>query len=227
MFRPAPILTALVLVLVAGLAHGLVTARWHQSEDLTQALARVPQVPLTIGNWHGRNLEADPEPFAQARAEAYWVRRYEDTNSKAVVTVILMCGRAGPLSVHTPDVCYRGAGFEMRGSADRVDVPLAGAAAAQFWTARFGKDRPGAGNNLRLFWSWSAEGTWLAPSAPRLTFAGRSALFKLYVIREIGSEEEPAASDPARRFLAELLPALERSLFRASTEPGAPGKPGA
>jgi hypothetical protein len=211
MFRPAPILTALGLVLLSGLAHGLVTARWHRSAQLEEALARLPLVPQTIGAWRGHDLEADPGPFAQARADAYWVRRYEDSASRAAVTVILMCGRSGPLAVHTPDVCYRGAGYEMRGSAERMEVPLKDRAPAQFWTARFGKDWPR--NHLRLFWSWSADGTWQAPSAPRLTYAGRPFLYKLYVIRELRSENEPPAHDPAQRFLTDLLPALDRTLF--------------
>jgi hypothetical protein len=214
MFRPAPVLTALALVAASGLAHGLVTGRWHNARDLEVALARVPLVPRDIGAWHGRDLDADPEAFTQAHADAYWVRRYEDRSTGSAVTVILMCGPAGPLAVHTPDVCYRGAGYEAAGPVTAVEVPLPGGSAAHLWTARFAKDQPSAAGQLRLFWTWSADGTWSAPSWPRLAFAGRPALYKLYVIQEQPPGGEPAAGGPALGFLPRLLPALSQSLFR-------------
>jgi hypothetical protein len=213
MFRLPAVVTAFALVAVAGLAHGLVTSRWQRSTALDAALARVSRVPLTVGDWHGRDLEADPEPFAQARAEAYWVRRYENAAKGQAVTVILMCGRSGPLAVHTPDVCYRGAGYEMAGPAVSIPVPVAGAAEpGRLWTGRFEKEQPGAVGQLRLFWTWSADGTWQAPTSPRLTFAGRPALYKLYVLRETATEE-PLAGDPTLAFLEQLLPALNQALF--------------
>jgi hypothetical protein len=217
MFRPAPVLTALALLAASGLAHGLVTSRWQRSEALDAALARVPLVPREVGGWHAYDLESDPEVFAQARADAYWVRRYEDPSRQASVTVILMCGRSGPLAVHTPDVCYRGTGYDMVGSAEQVEVPLPGAGAARLWTARFRKEQPTGGAELRLFWGWSADGAWLAPSAPRLTFAGRPALYKLYVIDEVPPGGGRAGGDQAVGFLPRLLPALSRALFEGAS----------
>jgi hypothetical protein len=212
MFRLPPVLTALALVAVSGLAHGLVTARWQQLEALQSALARVPQVPLTIGGWKGHDIPADPEPFVQARAEAYWVRRYENAATGQAVTVILMCGRAGPLAVHTPDVCYRGAGYEMTGPAVAIEVAVANAAPGRLWTGHFEKDQPGTGAPLQLYWAWSADGVWQAPTSPRLTFAGQPALYKLYVIHDTSPDEAPT-DKAARPFLEQLLPALNQALF--------------
>jgi hypothetical protein len=212
MFRPAHVLTAVALLAVSGLAHGLWTGRWQRSDALDVALARVGHVPLTVGSWKGHDLEVDPAPFRQARAEAYWTRRYEDSKGRAV-TVILMCGRSGPLAVHTPDVCYRGAGYEMAGDPESVDVSAGPGGPAHFWTARFQKEEPGAAGQLRLLWSWSTGGgPWLAPERPRLTFAGQPALYKLYVIRDLTTPDEPLAGDPALDLLRDLLPALDRAL---------------
>jgi hypothetical protein len=212
MFRIFPVLTALALVSASGLVYGLWTARWQKSDELVQALARVPEVPHTLAGWKGHDLDVDTEAFHQARAEAYWMRRYEK-NGEAI-SVILMCGRAGPLAVHTPDVCYRGAGYEMVGRVEPLTVDVPGGASAAFWTARFQKERPGETGQLRLLWSWSHDGTWQAPTWPRLTFAGAPFLYKLYVIRETTSADEPRPGDPTLALLGELLPALDRTLFR-------------
>jgi hypothetical protein len=213
MFRPAQVVIALALLALSGLAHGLVTSRWHKSEALEMALARVPDVPLTLGPWEGHDLETDPEVFAQARAEAYWMRNYQKGAAGPGVTAILMCGRAGPLAVHTPDVCYRGAGYEMAGPETRIEVPVAGAGEpAQLWTAVFRKEQPTGFGQLRLFWTWSAEGSWQAPGSPRLAFAGQPALYKLYVVREM-TADEPLAGDPGLEFVGRLLPELNRVLF--------------
>ena len=36
-------------------------------------------------------------------------------------TALILCGRPGPVSIHTPDVCYRGLGYEPTGSPSRWD----------------------------------------------------------------------------------------------------------
>jgi hypothetical protein len=215
MFRPSHVLTAFALLALSGLAHGLWTGRWQPSDARDEALARVGRVPLTAGNWKGHDLEVDPAPFRQARAEAYWTRRYEDSKGRAV-TVILMCGRSGPLAVHTPDVCYRGAGYEMAADPEPVEVRSGSGGPAHFWMARFQKEGPGAEGQLRLFWSWSTGGgPWLAADRPRLAFAGQPDLYKLYVISDLTTPDGPLAGDPALDLLRDLLPSLDRALAPA------------
>jgi hypothetical protein len=216
MFRTVPVLIASVLVAVSGLAHGLWTARWQQSDELATALTRLPHVPRAVGDWRGRDLEVDEALFRQARAEGYWARRYEKPGGDDAFSVILMCGRAGPMAVHTPDVCYRGAGYELAGPAERLTVDVPGAEPAQLWTARFRKESPTDGGELRLYWGWTADGAWEAPDWPRWTFGGRPLLFKLYIIRETTDSATSAPDDTARTFLGRLLPALNRALLTPS-----------
>jgi hypothetical protein len=128
------------------------------------------------------------------------------------VSVLLACGRAGPLSVHTPETCYAGSGFEAAGDSVRDPVRAGkGPGTAEFWKAKFSK--PGAGQHLRVFWSWHARGGWRAADSPRLSFAGLPALHKLYVTCELltsdGKQEDAACAE----FLALLLPELDRTVF--------------
>ena len=161
--RPLPLLAALIVLVVSGLVHGFWTQRWHTLEALDKAVTRLPTVPIQIGGWQGVNIEVDPEPYQQARAVGYWMRHYR--KRPEVITVILMCGQAGHMAVHTPDICYRGAGFEMVGEPARYR--LAGARPCEFWTATFRQPGKTAGPDLEIYWTWRADDRWLAPSSPR------------------------------------------------------------
>src|SRR5262245_42628544 len=105
--RNLAFVTALAVVALSGLVHGLWTDRWGKPAILERALARVNEVPLKVGSWQGTAQDVDVETFRRAGAQAFWVRSYTDSQTGASVLVILMCGRAGRMAVHTPEVCYR------------------------------------------------------------------------------------------------------------------------
>lgn len=205
---------ALALVLSAGLVHGLWIERWLPSTALEQALTLVPLVPKEFSGWTGKTpeTEMDPEVFRQAGAQAYWTRVYTNPDKPGAFSVILMCGRAGRMAVHTPEVCYRGAGYELMGTADQRTVTFDTNQTGHFWSARFAKDT-GKGMDLRLFWAWNAWGEWEAPTSPRWTFRGQPFLFKLYVGREVTDTAAGPGEEPTLDFLHDFLPVLEAALF--------------
>jgi hypothetical protein len=170
---------------------------------------------MTIGDWRGRSLELNREQLAMAEIAGYVARCYEDPLSGTTVTVILVCGRPGPIAVHTPDICYAGAGYEPLEPPvrRRLLVGPSGTAAA-FRHAVFAKSDTAVPTYLRILWSWTADGNWAAPENPRLVFAPHRVLYKLYVIRTMDAPERPIEDDPSLAFLeALLLPELKRALF--------------
>src|SRR5205807_1079895 len=101
---------------------------------------KVMDMPLAIGEWTGQSVEADSAAFAQAGAQSYWTRSYAHPRKKTTLFVILMCGRSGKMAVHTPEVCYRGAGYELESRPETWTVKTpTGDAMATFWTASFTK----------------------------------------------------------------------------------------
>ena len=210
--RLTTFLIALAILVAAGLVHGFWGERWNPSPALQEAAARVEQVPLKIGIWQGKALDSDAAAFYQAGAQTYWTRSYSIPGRKGSVLVILMCGRAGRMSVHTPEVCYRGAGFEMAGPAEAVAVSTdEGDNLGTFWTARFSKPA-GVASDLRLFWSWNRAGAWEASASPRMELGGQPFLYKLYV--SLDAQGGAAASKEAGQdFLKQFLPELKRTLF--------------
>ena len=114
-------------------------------------------------------------------------------------------------TVHTPDLCYSGAGYEMVGEPARARIATAGAAAA-FWSARFRKSGPAGDSALRIHWAWSTGAAWEAPERPRWRFAGAPFLYKLYIVRD--ATADGPEGDPSLPFLQAFLPDLEKTLFR-------------
>ena len=213
MLHHLPLATGLTLLVVSGVVHGLWTQRWWPSRALETAAARLEGVPLRIGAWQGRDVPMSRDVLERSGLAACWTRRYTHESTQRGVTVVLMCGRAGPTSVHTPEWCYGGAGYERIGVTARHALEQGHHSAAEFWTADFRKPSATAPTFLRIFWAWSPDGSWSAPGSPRITFARHEALYKLYVLRETAGLQEPLSAEPCLEFLQELLPELQRTLF--------------
>jgi hypothetical protein len=212
MLRAFPLLTGMVLLALAALVHGVATGRWQTGRALQDAAARVPLVPLTIGDWKGTERPPDHDAFAQAGARAYWMRVYKDQRTGEEITVLLMCGRAGRMGVHTPEICYGGAGYDVVGEPVHEQVETTQPAAV-FWTARFRKPGPAGDSTLLIHWAWTPDGAWQAPEKPRWAFAGEPFLYKLYLVRDVTGLDEPADRATSRRFLQAFLPELRKTLF--------------
>jgi hypothetical protein len=216
--RTASVLIGLAVLVISGLVHGFWGERWIPSTILQEAAARVDQVPLEIGDWNGQSVETDAGVFFQAGAQKYWTRTYVHARKKTAMLVILMCGRPGRMSVHTPEVCYRGAGYETAGKPERLTVQSElGEDLGNFRTARFSK-QAGVASNLRLYWAWNAHGTWQNPDSPRNEFAGEPFLYKLYLSHDAPGVSNPsgvgsASGEAALDFLRQFLPVMRKTLF--------------
>jgi hypothetical protein len=213
MTRTLPLLTALIVVVGAAYVHGRWTQRWEKSPELEAAIGRLEKVPETAGNWKARPAtDVDPVELAQAGAEGYWVRQFTSTNNDSVF-VLLLVGRAGNMSVHRPENCYPGAGYDQAGASLRYAVTRPrGEKVADVWTAKFVKKDVAGPSQLRIFWAWYADGRWQASNYPRWDFARQPYLYKLYVIRESTSRAEPLDEETATKFLQVFLPELAKAL---------------
>jgi hypothetical protein len=212
--RKGSLLAALGIVLAAGILHGVGTDRWGRSDELQIALSRLHDLPEKVGDWQASTLEMDGSVLRQAGAEGSWLRRFTNTRTGAVVTILLLCGPTRHMAIHQPEDCYRGAGYEM--AAPATPLPMREGMDV-FWTARFCKPPSSGGEQLRICWSWFADDRWQAPENPRFAFAGVPVLTKLYAIRELNEPAEPAAVDACSDLLRGLVPALTRVLSSSSS----------
>jgi hypothetical protein len=187
------------------------------SHALEEAVGRIDDIPLTVGDWKGHRQEMPADEIAAARVNGYGAWHFENRRTGHSVTALVVCGRPGPVSVHTPDICYQGTGYEMSAGPSPLAISSSGKDGdANLQTATFTMEGP-TGGGLRIFWGWNATGRWEAPGNPRWTFARSPALYKLYVVRAKRAKETVRAEeDPAVEFMKVFLPEVNRALFPRS-----------
>jgi hypothetical protein len=211
MIRTCVIASCFVLVILAGVVHGLWTDRWGVPPEIDEAAERLPNLAKTLWGWHSTDFPIDQRQLERGGVAGYVARRYVNPEKNTTATVVLVCGRSGHVAAHTPDVCFGGAGYEEDSPREHQEIKdeISGQT-GKFWVSRFSKKQGPIPAQLRLFYAWKGSGAWEAPANPRLVFAGRTLLYKLYVQRELqASGKEPLEEDPCLDLIQRLLPALE------------------
>jgi hypothetical protein len=201
-------------LIACGLVHGYWTDRWVPATAPQEAADRLESLPLEIGDWRGERIEVKPTQGGEGIAGCIQ-RRYVHRQSGVIMVLALVCGRPGPVSIHTPEVCYGASGYDVgprsRYSCEPGDRPAA------FWTADATRIKTTEETRLRLYWGWNSSQGWTATDEPRMEFARFPVLHKLYVLRELSSKDEHPPEEPCEAFLRVLLPVLDRSLFPAGS----------
>lgn len=211
---------AIVLVIGYGLLEGAWTERWVADDELRQAADKLKQIPATVGTWESEDRELDERQVRQGEIRASLYRVYTDTASGSSVTVLLVAGRAGPISVHAPETCLGGSGFALKSPAVTGDVPCK-ERTEKFWHGVFRKDDGIVPEDMELYWGWNPGAGWQAANSPRWDYARKRYLYKLYVSRPVPvtpdrNKDQEETVSPIPAFLEQLLPAVERTLFPAS-----------
>jgi hypothetical protein len=209
-------------MLVAGVTvvQGMLTDRWsgrNVAADLKQAAELLEtKFPNKFGEWEFvQELASDQKQLERAGAVGHISRLFANRETGAKVSVFIVCATPHDASGHTPDRCYPGAGFEIAEAEHRQSIPLADGRTAETFTGTFRK----TGQTLRVFWTYGADGRWIAPQIARIELAGTSAVYKLYAIidetRLPGGQALVVCAD----FLSALLPAFDAAVYGEKAAP--------
>ena len=213
------VIAAALLFGLSGVYHGLRSDRWGTSDDLSRAVGRLQRIPISCGKWSGEPVHLDEAALRRAEASGWIARKYVHPE-KGEVQLLVLCGRPGPISVHTPEICYPGIGYALFDKAERVEItPSDGMPALQFWTTRF--SRPGVVTDaLRIAWAWNSAGSFVAAEHPRIRFGADRYLYKIYVVERLTQFDEPWEHGRCNAFLKDLLPEIDRALCPISEVAG-------
>ena len=213
MNRYLPAAVAIVLLGAAAVVQGVWTERWETFPELDIYAQQLNKVPMQIGEWIGEDAEStetSKRMLEIAGAVGSLARVYRNDRNE-MVQVFIVCGRLYDIFAHTPYRCYPAAGFESNGEIVKKSVDI-GKGVADFKSAMYLKSEPGGNQNLRVYWSFSADGPWIAPEQHRWEFAGARALYKLYIVAPSATSEILVDKNPAIDFMHDFIPELDRAI---------------
>ena len=223
MARWIPLLIGIPLIGLSTYIQGSWTDRWSDvsNQGMQQTASRYAAIPLKIGtDWIGEDTPYSKKELEAAGAHAHLSRVYRNRKTGERISVFMICGFARDVAVHTPDFCYRGAGFEVESRPETFEIESSGTMEQPltFWTSTFLKERPASAIHQRILWGWTSGEPWNAPDYPRWKYPGNSPLNKVYLIHDIppGIERQPdtlSQEHPLAVFGKEFLPIVRETLY--------------
>lgn len=208
-----PLVGVIALTGLSGLASGVLSERWGPPAEAKLGAARLALLPEVLGDWEMEStvpVEADVIDMLECSGSLH--RLYRNRTTGQVVNMVLLLGPSGPISAHTPDICYSSQAYTQVGATRRAELRWPDRASAIVWRLKIRSNRL-EGERLSVAYSWNCGNGWVAPDWPRITFAGRPMLYKLQVVGEIDGERSDVASDPCESFLKAFLPECDATLF--------------
>lgn len=197
---------AFTFLIIAGLVggaavvHGSVTQRWAVFAPDPTRTNRLHALEVRFLDWQPAEVPTEMPVNERSIATA---RRYLSASGTQSAVVTIFSGIPGSVSTHTPDVCYVGSGFRCLRGPRKESMELPGGGTATFYVADFEKKTATRVERVRIRWSWSIDGTWVAPDNPRWQFARRlnavPELYKLYIASPLPEldEDHTPEDDPA------------------------------
>jgi hypothetical protein len=194
------------ILLGLGIYHGLATDRWTQASGDTDPGKCFANLPLSFDDWVGERL---PRGEGDDDKNSVLTSRFINRINGRWVLTSITSGRAGRVSIHDPEHCYLGSGYKVVDAIRQESFDLPSGKTAKFWTGHFEKKKPSGIESIRIYWGWTVDGQWQAPDYPRLLFAGKATLHKLYMIHPVSQEDEED-STPFRDFMIKYVTELNR-----------------
>jgi hypothetical protein len=116
---------------------------------------------------------------------------------------VFLVGPAGPLAVHTPEICMTSREYENLKQSEPIDIVAQGKNHRFFETLFRAKTLEG--QKLHVYYGWSRDGNlWEAPQSPRIALGPLPMLLKLQVACS-ASDTEDSKRSAGITFLEDLL----------------------
>jgi hypothetical protein len=193
------------LTISSGIVYGRLGNRWGANGELARVGDHVMKLPEIIGNWTlvatDKLADSDVEML---QCSGYTIREYVNSTTGASVKLALLAGPPGPISVHTPEVCYSSRAWTLEHDRARREISAGLSASHEFWAVTM-KSTKATGERMRVYYGWSTGNTWHASQSPRYEFAGKPYLVKLQLARELPFGLLDESTDPCREFLSQFV----------------------
>lgn len=201
--------TACCLLTVAGgYAQGMLNGRWGVHQDLERIGNDLENTPRHMEGYELAKVDQlDDRAVEILESQGEIVRTYICNETRERITVSVIVGPAGPISLHDPDVCYPNNGYRVLEEPRRKDF-LLGDKPLSLWSTTLGSPEMG-GEVIQVCWGWNDGQEWGAPDNARFHYAGAPYLYKIQVVtvRRPGTPAKQADKG-TEDFLRHFLPIL-------------------
>lgn len=202
----APSLAVAALLVAVGVYHGMATDRWR---DAAAAANPGTALGLSFGDWQGQILPRDANDDPKT---SILHCRFTHAKSGQWIMTAVSTGKPGYVAVHNPEHCYLGSGYKIVDSIRDYALAMPNGDDSHFWTGHFQKKKATGVESIRIYWGWTTNGQWQAPDYPRLYFAGRSVLHKLYFIHAFTGNESPDELHSYEEFMRQYVTQLNQQI---------------
>ena len=177
---------------------------------LNAAKESLERIPATIGAWTSKPMTIDERAIRLGEISGYFRREFRHAETGRAVVLTILCGGAGPMSVHPPTACFEGVGYSLVSGPAVIGITDTDDITISLNKAAFRLQEEMTSDMTRVFWGWSADGTWDAPANPRIAYRGQPVLFKLYTVDRAWDSGDGLAQ--SETFLTDALPVIRRAL---------------
>ena len=212
------IVVVLVLTLVSGIIQGRMTNRWGVPETSAVAAKRLAEFleDTEFGDWKCESSRRMSEHVVDMLECAEHIdRTYVNQRTGDTVNVAILLGPSGPISVHTPEVCYSSRAYDIREERQRVSIQSKDGKEDTFWGLTFRSNSLDA-DILRVYYAWTPGRNWEAPKEPRFSFSKYPYIYKIQLAGHLPLEADVDAEDPCRKFLQDFVPVAREYLVAPS-----------
>ena len=206
------------LTILSGTIQGRMSNRWGKPADIQSAVLRLQQIPNAFGPWEMKRSDKIAEPvLRELDCAGYVLRTYVHRDTGASIQAVVLLGPPGPISVHSPDVCYSSRDYATVQDHEQWSMKD-GPREHVFWTKTLEPVELSA-SLLRVYYAWTTGNQWSAPDDARFAFAGTRHLYKIQLAGPIQDVSDAGTDkDPGREFLTDFVPAAQPYLVPSETE---------
>lgn len=181
------------------------------SAALSAAADKLQSIPETIADWESTSSTLSEREIEVAGIRSYIRREYRNPATGYTVSLTVLAGHSGPMSVHPPTACFEGVGYTLIAGPTPTNVRH-DEITSQFNKSSFRQGNEAVPEIVRVFWGWGHDGSWAAPANPRFTFRGQPFLYKIYVTDRWLEDTGRTALPQIETFLEDALPTIFDSL---------------
>ena len=201
----------------SGWLHGRLVNRWGNAELLEAAAAKLDQpLPERLGAWRLVETPAiEPGALEILQSVGHLQGVYSNDQTGESLAIQVVAGPSGPMSAHTPEICYAGQEYKIAGERTMTTVVDRNGKQHSLWQLHALAQhirRP----DLQVLYGWSDGGTWDATNGPRIAFGGLPVLYKIQLARSTGPTRTDQEFDPVQDFLSRFLAHIEPLLVKSS-----------